>query len=202
MKTPFEIINPAPLAAGRAPNSFCLVAEHLEDNKPPRALQAPNIIGIDLGIAGAVALLSAAGDLVEVADMPALRDGFGGRAAVNASLLAGLLARWHAREVVCEFVSARPKEGAVGAFSFGRSRGVIEGACAALGLPIRLLTPAAWKRAVGLPVGRDRAKDAARSEAIRRWPAHAGLFARVRDDGRAEAALIGLAGLKREGRNV
>jgi hypothetical protein len=40
-------------------------------------------------------------------------------------------------------------------------------------------------------------KDAARSEAIRRWPNHAGLFARVKDDGRAEAALIAVAGLLR-----
>jgi crossover junction endodeoxyribonuclease RuvC len=50
-------------------------------------------------------------------------------------------------------------------------------------------------------MGKDGAKDAARSNAIRRWPAKADLFARVKDDGRAEAALIGLAGLMREWRN-
>ena len=60
------------------------------------------------------------------------------------------------------------------------------------------LTPPVWKRAVGIPPGKDGAKDAARSEAIRRWPGQAELFARVKDDGRAEAALIGLAGLLRE----
>jgi len=43
--------------------------------------------------------------------------------------------------------------------------------------------------------GRAGAKDAARSEAIRRWPTKGALFARVRDDGRAEAALIAVAGL-------
>jgi len=160
-----------------------------------------NIIGIDPGIAGALALIGHDGDLIEVADMPVLRDGSGGRAAVNAPLLAELLARWHGRKAVCEFVSARPKEGAVGAFSFGRSRGVIEGACAALALPIRFLTPSQWKRLVGLPAGRDGAKDAARSEAVRRWPDKAGLFARIKDDGRAEAALIGVAALKREARH-
>lgn len=41
-------------------------------------------------------------------------------------------------------------------------------------------------------------KDAARAEAIRRWPAKAELFARVKDDGRAEAALIAVAGMLRE----
>jgi crossover junction endodeoxyribonuclease RuvC len=193
--------NTASLVAGRAPNSFCLPVEHSEHTQTPLELQASSVIGIDPGVAGALALISRSGDLIEIADMPILRDGSGGRPSVNAPLVAELLARWHARQVVCEFVSAWPKEGAVGAFSFGRSRGVIEGGCAALSLPIRFLTPAAWKRAVGLPAGRD-AKDAARSEAIRRWPAHAGLFARVRDDGRAEAALVGLAGLKREGWNV
>ena len=79
------------------------------------------VIGIDPGVAGALALVSSDGDLIEVADMPVLRDGSAGRAAVNAPLFAELLARWHAREVVCEFVSARPGEGAVGAFSFGRA---------------------------------------------------------------------------------
>jgi crossover junction endodeoxyribonuclease RuvC len=113
-------------------------------------------------------------------------------------LLADLIANSHATKAFVEFVGARPGEGAVGAFAFGRSRGVVEGALAALGVSASLLTPPSWKRAVGLPAGRDGAKDAARSEAIRRWPAKAALFARVKDDGRAEAALIGLAGLKRE----
>jgi hypothetical protein len=40
-------------------------------------------------------------------------------------------------------------------------------------------------------------KDMARSNAINRWPGKAGLFGRKLDDGRAEAALIGLAGLMR-----
>jgi hypothetical protein len=88
------------------------------------------VIGIDPGIAGALALVSRAGELIEVADMPILRDGSAGRASVNAPLLAELLARWHAREVICEFVTARPGEGPTGAFSFGRCRG--EGTCAAI----------------------------------------------------------------------
>jgi crossover junction endodeoxyribonuclease RuvC len=97
-----------------------------------------------------------------------------------------------------ELVGARPGEGAVGAFAFGRSRGVVEGVLGALGVPVTFIAPTSWKRAVGLPAGRDGAKDAARSEAIRRWPDQAGLFARVKDDGRAEAALIAVAGLLRE----
>jgi hypothetical protein len=35
-------------------------------------------------------------------------------------------------------------------------------------------------------------------EGARGWPASTGLFARAKDDGRAEAALIAVAGLNRE----
>ena len=158
----------------------------------------PLTIGIDIGAAGALALIDDAGELVDVADMPILRDGPANRPAVNGPLLAEIVARWRASRAFIEFVGARPGEGAVGAFAFGRSRGVCEGVLGALGVPAAHIAPAAWKRAVGIPPGRDGAKDAARSEAIRRWPAKAALFARVKDDGRAEAALIAVAGMKRE----
>jgi crossover junction endodeoxyribonuclease RuvC len=136
------------------------------------------ILGIDIGTHGALALLTPDGQLVEIADMPVLRDGPKGRPAVNAPLLAELVYRWHATQAFIEHVGARPGEGAVGAFAFGRSRGVIEGVLAAAGVPITFVTPPAWKRAVGLTL---KSKDASRSEAIRRWPDHAALFARVKD---------------------
>jgi crossover junction endodeoxyribonuclease RuvC len=157
-----------------------------------------HIVGIDIGVVGSIAILSHAGELIAVHDMPVLADGPAGRRSVNAPLLAKIILKSKATAAYVEHVSARPKEGAVGAFAFGRSRGVVEGVLAAAGLPIAFLTPPTWKRLVGIPPGKDGAKDAARSEAIRRWPQHAALFARVKDDGRAEAALIGLAGLMRE----
>jgi hypothetical protein len=158
-----------------------------------------SIIGIDIGSKGALALLDENGALLEVADMPCLNDGPKGRPAVNGPLLAELVYRWHAGTAYIEYVGARPGEGAVGAFAFGRSRGVVEGVLGACGVPATHIAPASWKRAVDIPPGRDGAKDAARSEAIRRWPGQAGLFARVKDDGRAEAALIGIVGLMRKG---
>ena len=159
------------------------------------------ILGVDIGRAGALALLTTAGELIEVADMPVFADGPANRPAVNGPLLAAILKGWPTPSTAfVEFVGARPGEGAVGAFAFGRSRGVVEGVLAACGVPARMIAPAAWKRAVGIPPGRDGAKDAARAEAVRRWPAHAGLFARGRDDGRAEASLIAVAGMMREAR--
>ena len=157
------------------------------------------ILGIDIGASGAIALLTPTGELVDVFDMPCLADGPGGRRAVSAPLLAEIIFKSHASKAFVEFVGARPGEGAVGAFSFGRSRGVVEGVLGAACVPAAHMAPAAWKRAVGLPAGREGAKDAARAEAIRRWPAKAALFALKKHDGRADASLIAIAGLKREG---
>jgi hypothetical protein len=65
------------------------------------------------------------------------------------------------------------------------------------GLPVAFLTPPHWKRIVGIAPDKDGAKDAARSKAIAVWPSKAKLFELKKHDGRAEAALIGLAGLKK-----
>jgi crossover junction endodeoxyribonuclease RuvC len=199
--------NPASLAASRASDMFCLAAEHPEDTQPQRQFQALSeaplagaVIGVDVGVHGALALVSRDGELLALTDMPVLHDGPAGRAAVNAVLLSDVIARWFARSAFVEFVGARPGEGAVGAFAFGRARGVIEGVCATLDVSVSFLTPPSWKRLVGIAPGKAKAKDAARAEAIRRWPDKAALFARVKDDGRAEAALIAVAGLAREAR--
>ncbi len=158
------------------------------------------VLGIDPGVRGAIAVLNINGDLLSIEDMPALPDGAKGRYAVNAPLLASAVYKSHAKLAFCELVAARPGEGVVGAFGFGRSRGVIEGVLAAAGIPVVMLTPPSWKRLVGIQAGTAAPKHAARIEAIRRWPGKADLFARIKDDGRAEAALIGVAGISREGR--
>jgi len=156
------------------------------------------VLGIDPGNSGALALISSTGEYLDGADMPCVADGTKGRQTVNAVLLAALIRGWAPTCAYCEFVGARPTDAKVAAFSFGRCRGAIEGALGALRIPVTMLTVPTWRRAVGLPPGAT--KEMARGEAIRRWPAHAAMFARVRDDGRAEAALIGVAGLLREAR--
>lgn len=156
-------------------------------------------LGIDVGLVGGLAVFED-DELVAVHDMPILADGPARRRSINAPLLASLIREANASKAYVEFVGPRPGEGAVGAFAFGRSRGVVEGVLAACGLPVAFLTPPQWKRLAGLPPGE--AKDLARAEAIRRWPSKAALFARVRDDGRAEACLIATAGLLRERREA
>ena len=153
-------------------------------------MTSQTIIGIDPGVHGAIAVMNEGGDLLEVLDMPSTPEA-NGRSATNAPLLAGILARTHARIAFCEFVGARPTDAKVAAFAFGRAR--------ALGLPIVFLTPPTWKRLADIAPGTEN-KDLARTRAIARWPARADLFARKCDVDRAEACLIGFAGLMREAR--
>jgi crossover junction endodeoxyribonuclease RuvC len=154
------------------------------------------ILGVDIGVRGALALLSDDGQLVDVWDMPCLHEGAKNRRTINAPLLAEIVYKSHANRAFVERVGPRPMEGAVGAFAFGDCKGVVRGCLAAAAIPTIFITPVQWKRIVGIPPGKDM-KDQARSNAINRWPAKAGSFARKMDDGRAEAALIGLAGLLR-----
>lgn len=148
-------------------------------------------LAIDIGRTGALALF-VEGEIVEISDMPVLADGPAGRPTINGPLLSALIRRLAPDEAVVEHVAARPGEAAPGAFAFGRSRGTVEGVLAAAAVPVRFVTPAWWKRRVGIPPGNEH-KDTARSVAIARWPRLAESFARVKDHDRAEAALIGLA---------
>jgi crossover junction endodeoxyribonuclease RuvC len=158
------------------------------------------VVGIDPGAHGAIAVLNEAGQLLDVIDMPSTPEA-NGRIATNAPLLSALLARTHARIAFCEFVGARPTDAKVAAFTFGRSRGVIEGVCGALSIPIVFITPPVWKRLADIPPGVEN-KDLARTRAIAKWPDRAEWFKRKCDVDRAEACLITVAGLRREARNV
>ena len=161
-----------------------------------------SVLGVDIGATGALALLEDNGQLLDVWDMPTLHDGPKNRRTVNAPLLAEIIYKSHAGRAYVERVGPRPMEGAVGAFAFGDCKGVVRGCLAAAAIPTIFIQPSQWKSAVGIAPGKEGAKDRARSEAIRRWPAMAAKFARKMDDGRAEAALIAIAGLLRFSDNI
>lgn len=146
------------------------------------------IIGVDPGIHGAVALVTDGGDLLRVWDMPVVE--VRGKKRVSAPLLAGIVREAQARLAVLEDVGAMPGQGVTSMFSFGRSAGLGEGICAALGVAVVMVRPADWKKS--LKVTAD--KGSCRQMAQRLWPAMAGEFARVKDDGRAESALIAFFG--------
>src|SRR5271166_3234438 len=89
-------------------------------------MSEPLILGVDIGVSGAIAIMTGDGDLVEIHDMPTLGDGPKGRRAVNGPLLAEIIGKAGYSRAFVELVGARPGEGSVGAFAFGRSRGVVE----------------------------------------------------------------------------
>ena len=155
------------------------------------------VIGIDIGLTGALALVDENGKLIDCFDMPVLADGPARRRSINGPLLAELLARSHATMAFVEHVGVRPGEGPVGAFAFGRCRGLVEGALAALSIPTSFIAAASWKRTIGIAPGKAGAKDAARSEAIRRWP-DKGVPLRARSRRwKGRGGLIACAGLMR-----
>lgn len=152
------------------------------------------IASIDPGAGGAIAILNWKAQIVEVLDMPIdyIKVGRTTRRVINPAMLAAHL-RAHAPDhLFVENVSVRPGEGAVGAFSFGRGVGVIEGVCAAAGIPLTKVRPQDWKKALACPAD----KGAARQRACELFPSDAALFSRVKDDGRAEAVMIGLFGIR------
>lgn len=158
------------------------------------------IIGIDPGLDGAVAVLDLDGNLLDVCDMPTLLgEGAKNRRSICPALLADIIAKSDASHAFVELVGPRPTDGVVGAFGFGRSRGQIEGVLAARGISVEMIAPAAWKRIANIPPGAEH-KDIARARACARWPGRAELFALKKHVDRAEAALIGLAGIMRGGR--
>jgi crossover junction endodeoxyribonuclease RuvC len=141
-------------------------------------------IGIDVGATGAVAVLGPDGGLLAVDDMP-YADG-----AVLAPVLAELVLAHGTAVAWVERAQSMPGMGVAGAFRYGTGYGVILGVLGSLEVPTTTVRPNEWKKAAGL--GRD--KGQARRRACELWPAAADRFARVRDDGRAEAALIGRHG--------
>jgi len=147
------------------------------------------IFGVDPGVRGALSVHGEDGDLLEMIDMPVveIKIGKAMKARVSPELLAYEVNRYNGRAAAwVEQVTAMPGQGVSSMFAFGESFGIIKGVMAGCGIGINLVTPAKWKKAMGVNAG----KDGSRAMAVQLWPESAGLFKRVKDDGRAEAALI------------
>jgi crossover junction endodeoxyribonuclease RuvC len=89
-----------------------------------------------------------------------------------------------------EKVGARPGQGTVSMFNFGKSAGYIEGVLSALGIPYQLVPPNKWKKEFSL-IGKDKQ---ASIETCRKLFPELDLKrterCRTDSDGKAEAALL------------
>lgn len=146
------------------------------------------IVGIDPGLSGAVAFLHN-GDLLSVDDLPLVevQHGKSSRKELSSALLHDMLVHTEIRigKAIVEDVNAFGM-GRTSAYRFGKNVGQIEAVLACCGIRTEMVTPQRWKKAMGL--GADKALS--RAMAIKKWPMQSHLFARVKDDGRAEAALL------------
>ena len=169
------------------------------------------VIGIDPGATGAVAFLSPDGTLLAVEDIPVdtVTVGKGNRSRVSVPRLLALLKGASGSHAFIEQPTYRPmtrpnaqtgvpeasRMGAAGAGAFGEAYGCVLTACVASGCAVREVRPGAWSRAIGLKGGSE-GKDNSRRMAADLFPASAHLFARKKDNGRSDAALIGYWGAR------
>lgn len=156
----------------------------------------PVILGIDPGLHGALAFVELVGGTprVEVFDMPIVAKQVNNisRSRIDKPALAELIAsRIHTlRCVVIEDVHALPKDGPVQAFTFGYGLGLLHGICQVYDLSVVNVPPHSWKSKYRL----NSDKHKSRTVASRFFPHNASAWSRAKDDGRAEAALLGLLG--------
>lgn len=155
------------------------------------------VLGIDPGLSGAFALYDPEGGLLEVADVPVLesrRSTGKVKRSIDAYEAARLIDVWSRQIglVMIEQVGIRPGEGAVGAFSFGEGFGLLRGICHAHFLRVETVTPQVWRRAMGVKGD----KDESRARASVLMPRSTELWRLKKHDGRAEAALIALYGVR------
>lgn len=151
------------------------------------------ILAIDPGLNGAFCLYHEDADaILEAGDLPILED----RKKRHLDLTSfsreiDKMASYVTRAVI-EDVHSMSGDGPVGAFSFGFVCGALQGIVAANFIPVRLVSPAKWKKDMGLTSD----KDACRRRASQLWPTSSHLWSRVKDDGRAEACLLALWAVK------
>ena len=144
------------------------------------------VLGVDPGQSGGLAIIHD-GRLVKGTRMPVVK--VRGKAQVDARAVVewwgDCLTPFDA--AVIEAVHAMPGQGVSSSFQFGRMLGGIEALVASVGVPVHYVTPASWKKAMGLGSSKQASIDAAKV----RFGSPADSLLKYRaDDGIAEAALI------------
>ncbi|MGX9710006.1 hypothetical protein [Stenotrophomonas maltophilia group sp. LNF259] len=154
--------------------------------------------GIDPGLTGAIVTLLD-GEPGPMVDMPVMDGEVDARAvaaflrqqrdAHPGAVIAVALERIHARPMRND--EGKAIEGSVARHNLAEGFGQLKATVRLLGLHLVLVQPSVWKRRFDLS---GKSKDAGRVLAIQRFPAAATQLQRKKDNGRADALLIGLYG--------
>lgn len=159
-------------------------------------------IGIDPGMKGAVGVVqpTAAGTMISAIDTPIIAGGKKTKDAYDIPAMVNALAGLRPLGELCvyiELVGAMPGQGVTSMFNFGKGYGIWLGILVALKMPYTLVRPASWKKVMMSDM--DKEKRSSRLRASQLFPNHTSLFARVKDDGRAEAVLLAEYGRRQQG---
>jgi crossover junction endodeoxyribonuclease RuvC len=149
------------------------------------------VLGIDPGVRGGLAIVEindgAAPQLVDAIDIPVA--GVGAKERVDVLAIRTWIIAHRPQRALIERAQAMPKQGASSGFKYGRAVGAIEAVLACCEIPMTIVEPSTWKKAHHLRGGD---KESGRLRALQLFPAAHALFARKKDHGRGEAALIAL----------
>jgi len=158
-----------------------------------------NVIACDPGAPLTLALVSASGRLVAIAEKDEVAINFKKNSYQNsAPLIALKMSTWEQRsklpvKAVVELVGPMPTDGVVSACRFVGSYYMFLGICAAMGISVTQVTPPKWKRDLGLKFTAERnLKEASRAMAIQEFSDKIDLFKYKKSHDRAEAGLLGL----------
>jgi crossover junction endodeoxyribonuclease RuvC len=157
----------------------------------------PSILACDPGAHGAFVLLHDDNSLT-IIDTPTIKVPVGKkfRSRIDTYQLTAQLQKLPPIQLaVMEQLHSRPQQSAQSQYSLGHAVGVAEMAIASLHVPTHFVLPQVWQKAMGVRAdisGDTKGSSRARAQAL--FPRQAQLFSRVKDDGRADAALMALYG--------
>ena len=156
-------------------------------------------IGIDPGLSGAIARYDPETNDLAVYDVPTYELKRNGKTKREVDLhsLARImddLTKLPGGSIIIESVASRPGQGVSSVFAFGKVYGILLGVSAATFVPLDTVTPAVWKKAMGVTAS----KDGSRAKASSLLPQWSHYWRRVKDDGRSEASLLAIYASRRE----
>ena len=143
------------------------------------------ILAVDPGLTGALAIYATdAPDRVAVYDMPVIQT------RINALELRDMIIQWKPDYAYIEQVGPMPRDGVRQAWRFSAAYTTAHVVIAMLGITHYFVSPAIWKHAMKVKGGGQEGKEKSRAMALQLFPSCAASFARKKDQGRAEAALL------------
>jgi hypothetical protein len=141
-------------------------------------------IGIDPGKTGAIAVMDGDDMSVRVFDMPATIE----EKRAILSEIGAVRCAWIEKPFFPRMIGIK------NAVTISQAYGELKACLFFAGVPTNEVPPAAWKKHFGLSTD----KDASRAYASSVFPDQSNLWARKKDDGRAEAALIAYYGWRKK----